>query len=148
MGPTPAPSPMPSPSPSPNSSAGPSDAFLSTWFFTVGRNIDPQGTITLDTSANNGAGNLEATMSANNSAFMVQFCPYPQGFANCTTVASVTTSASAFVNINFTFPEKGTFSGAFQIVDGNGTQSEITATCTIGTSFKSALLPAATITGG
>src|SRR5258708_12398419 len=140
MGPTPAPSPMPSPSPSPSPSAATSDAFLSTWFFTVGRNIDPQGTITLDTSANNGSGNLEATMSANNSAFMVQFCPYPQGFANCTTVASVTTNANAFVSTSFTFPVKGTFSGAFQVVDANGTHTESTPTASTATTFKSALL--------
>jgi len=139
---------MLSPTPSPSAPAGSSDAFLSTWFFTVGRNIDPQGTITLDTSANNGDGKLQATMAANNSAFMVQFCPYPQGFANCITVASVTTDANAFASTSFTFPVKGTFSGAFQVADTTGSQSEISSTGSAGTSFKSALLPAATITGG
>ena len=44
----------PSPSPTP---AAASDAFLASWFFTVGRNSAPVGTITLDTTANNGAGN-------------------------------------------------------------------------------------------
>jgi hypothetical protein len=125
-----------------------SDAFLSTWFFTVGRNPAPEGTITLDTTANNGAGNFQAHTAATNSTFILQFCPYPQGFMNCINVTPITTGTTDFANVNFTFPVKGTFSGAFQMVDANGTQSEATATSATGVSFKSALLPAATVTGG
>jgi hypothetical protein len=149
--PTPMPTPMPSPSPVPSPSPTPaaaSDAYLSTWFFTVGRNPQPQGTISVDTSTNNGAGNIHATMPANNSTFVLQFCPYPQGFSNCMNVASITTGASATVNMNFTFPVKGTFSGAFQILDAGGSQAEATGTGSTGINFKSALLPAATVTGG
>jgi hypothetical protein len=145
--PSPVPTPSPAPSPSPTPSAA-SDAFLSTWFFTVGRNPAPQGTITVDTTANNGTGNFQAHASANNSTFILQFCPYPQGFTNCTSVTTITTGATDFANVNFTFPLKGTFSGAFQMVDANGTQSEVTATSSTGINFKSALLPAATVTGG
>lgn len=146
--PTPMPSPTPSPAPSPSPTpAAASDAFLSTWFFTVGRNPAPEGNITVDTTANNGAGNVQANMAANNSTFILQFCPYPQGFMNCVNVTPITTGATAFANVNFTFPMKGTFSGAFQMVD-NGTQNEATATAATGISFKSALLPAATVTGG
>lgn len=150
--PTPAPSPTatptPSPVPSPSPTPAPSDAFLSTWFFTVGRNPQPEGTITVDTTANNGAGNINAVMPANNSTFILQLCPYPQDFSNCMNVTSITTGASAAVNTNFTFPVKGTFSGIFQIVDTNGNQDEVTTTASTGTNFKSALLPAATVTGG
>jgi hypothetical protein len=144
--PMPSPSPSPAPSPSPTPAAAP-DAFLSTWFFTVGRIPAPEGNITVDTTANNGAGNVQANMSATNSTFILQFCPYPQGFMNCTNVIPITSGATGFVNVNFTFPLKGTFSGAFQIVDANGTQSEATATASTGINFKSALLPAATVTG-
>lgn len=151
--PSPSPSPAPSPSPTPAPSPSPtpiaaSDAFLSTWFFDVGRNPQPQGNITLDTTANNGAGNVQANMPANNSTFILQFCPYPQNDANCINVTPITTGATAFVNMNFTFPVKGTFSGGFQIVDATGTQVESTATASTGINFKSALLPAATVTGG
>jgi hypothetical protein len=121
---------------------------LSTWFFTVGRNPAPEGTITIDTTANNGAGNINAVLPANNSTFILQFCPYPQGFSNCMNVTSITTGASAAVNMNFTFPVKGTFSGTFQIVDAGGSQAEATSTGSTGVNFKSALLPAATVTGG
>jgi hypothetical protein len=143
--PVPSPTPLPSPSPTP---AATSDAFLSTWFFTVGRNPAPQGNITVDTAANDGTGNVQANMAANNSTFILQFCPYPQGFTNCVNVTPITTGATNFANVNFTFPMKGTFSGAFQMVDANGNQSEATATGSTGISFKSALLPAASVTGG
>jgi hypothetical protein len=145
--PSPSPSPLPSPNPTPTPAAA-SDTFLSTWFFTVGRNPAPQGTITIDTTANNGAGNVQAVVAANNSTFILQFCPYPQGFSNCMNVTSVASDAHGAVNANFTFPAKGTFSGAFQMVDANGTQSEAAGNGSTGVSFKSALLPAASVTGG
>jgi hypothetical protein len=145
--PSPVPSPTPVPSPSPTTTAA-SDAFLSTWFFTVGRNPAPEGTITVDTTANNGAGNFQAHTAANNSTFILQFCPYPQGFMNCINVTPITTGTTDFANVNFTFPVKGTFSGAFQVVDANGTQSEAAGNGSTGISFKSALLPAASVTGG
>jgi hypothetical protein len=78
----------------------------------------------------------------------LQFCPYPQGFSNCTNITSLTSNSMGAVNANFTFPVKGTFSGAFQIVDASGTQGESTSTASTGINFKSALLPAATVTGG
>jgi len=151
MQPTPTPTPMPSPSPAPSPSPTPaavSDVFLSTWFFTVGRNPAPQGTITLDSTANNGSGSMQAVVASNNSTFILQFCPYPQGFSNCMNVTSVTSNAQGAVNTNFMFPAKGTFSGAFQIVDANGVQSQAAGNGSAGVSFKSALLPAATVTGG
>jgi len=125
--PTPIPTPMPSPSPAPSPSPTPaaaSDTFLSTWFFTVGRNPAPVGTITLDSATNNGAGSMQAFVASNNSTFILQFCPYPQNFSNCMNVTSITSNAQAAVNTNFMFPAKGTFSGAFQIVDANGVQSQ------------------------
>jgi len=51
-------------------------------------------------------------------------------------------------NFGFIFPFKGTFSGVFQIDDSSGNQVAATATASTGVNFKSALLPAATVTGG
>jgi hypothetical protein len=114
----------------------------------VGRNSAPQGTITVDTNANHGSGSLQAFAESVNSTFTLQFCPYPQGFSNCTNVTTFHSDASGFGNVNFTFPMKGTFSGAFLILDSNGNQTEAASTGNSGLSFKSALLPAAAITGG
>jgi hypothetical protein len=87
-------------------------------------------------------------MTTNNTTFTLQFCPYPQGLSNCTNITSFNPGASFVANVNFTFPMKGTFSGGFQIVDSTGTAIESAGNDTSGLSFKSALLPAATITGG
>jgi hypothetical protein len=145
--PTPAPSPSPTPSPTPTPAA--SDAFLTTMFREAGRNPDPVGTVTLDLASTNGAGNIQLTnIGENNTTQILQFCPYPEGFSNCINVTQLTTDAGGNANVNFTFPQKGTFSGGFQLVELNGAQFGATATGSSGVSFKSALLPAATVTGG
>ena len=51
----------------------------------------------MDTTANNGADNFQAHTAANNSTFILQFCPYPQGFTNCTNVTPIATGATDFV---------------------------------------------------
>lgn len=112
--------------------------------------MSPQGTITLDTTANNGDGNVQTNVSTNNATFTLQFCPFPQtqNSPNCTSVATLTDGATEFVDVNFTFPMKGTFAGTFQIVDSTGNLIESASAGITGMSYKSALLPAATITGG
>jgi len=116
----------------------------------IARNPGPAGTITLDTTANNGAVNTQVSglPGGGNSNFVLQFCPYPQNFSNCTNVTSFMTDANNTGNVNVTFPMKGTFSGAFQIIDTTGFGDQVSGTGTTGINFKSALLPAATITGG
>lgn len=152
--PTPAPSPTPTPEPSPVPSPTPtpaaSDVFLATWFFiTPGKNAPPPaGTITLDTTTNNGIGSSQLQGLDANSTLFLQFCPYPQGFDGCSTVTSFTSNSSGAANFGFIFPFKGTFSGVFRLTDASGTPSAVTATSSTGISFKSALLPAATVTGG
>jgi hypothetical protein len=148
--PTPSPSPAPSPAPSPTPTPAASDAFLSTWFInTPSRNVPPPvGTITLDTTANNGAGNSQLNSLPPSSTLFLQFCPYPQAFTGCSTVISFTSDATGAANFGFVFPFKGTFSGVFQIDDSSGNQVAATATDSTGVNFKSALLPAATVTGG
>ncbi len=144
--PTPTPTPTPSPSPSPQAA---SDSFLSTMFLENGRSPSPVGPITFDTSANNGAGNLQFMgIGETNTTLILQFCPYPQGFNGCFNITSLTTDSSGNANVNLTFPQKGTFSGSFQLLQINTAQLAATATGSSGTSFRSALLPAGTVTGG
>lgn len=157
MQPTPTPTPMPSPSPVPSPTPVPSpsptpaaaDVFLASWLNGIGRSPGPVGTIIVDSTANNGAGStqINGLPGGGNSTFVLQFCPYPS-FSNCTNITSFTTDASNTANVNFTFPLKGTFSGAFTIIDASGFPDQSTGTGTAGISFKSALLPASTITGG
>lgn len=78
----------------------------------------------------------------------LQFCPYPQAFTGCSTVTSFTSDATGAANFGFIFPFKGAFSGVFQINDSSANQVATTATASSGANFKSALLPAATVTGG
>jgi hypothetical protein len=158
MQPTPTPTPMPSPSPVPSPTPGPSpsptpaaaDVFLASWLNNISRNPGPVGIITVDSTANTGAGStqINGLPGGGNSNFVLQFCPYPQNFSNCTNITSFTTDASNTPNVNFTFPLKGTFSGAFIIIDASGFPDQVTGTGTAGINFKSALLPASTITGG
>jgi hypothetical protein len=112
--------------------------------------VSPQGTITVDTTANNGAGNLQAFVESSNSTFTLQFCPFPQSqnSSNCTNVTTFSSDAHNFANVNFTFPMKGTFAGIFLIIDSAGNQTEAASAGVTGMSYKSALLPAASITGG
>jgi hypothetical protein len=124
--------------------------FLASWINGISRSPGPFGTITVDSTANNGAGSTQVNglPGGGNSTFVLQFCPYPQNFSNCINITSFTTNASNTANVNFTFPMKGTFSGAFTIVDASGFPDQSTGTGAAGVSFKSALLPASTITGG
>lgn len=154
MRPTPTPTPMPSPSPSPVPSPSPApataDMFLASWINAISRDPGPDGTITVDFTANNGAGStqINGLPGGGNSNFVLQFCPYPQNFSNCTNITPFMTDANNTANVNFTFPLKGTFSGAFAIIDTSGFQDQASGTGKAGINFKSALLPAATITGG
>jgi hypothetical protein len=144
MRPTPTPTPMPSPSPAPSPSPTPvqPDAFLASWLNNIGRNIGPVGTITLDTTANNGAGSTN--LGGGTATFVLQFCPYPQGA--CTNITALNNNSTT---TNFTFPMKGTFSGDFQIIDTTGFPVEVTGIgFSSGIQSNFALLPAATITGG
>ena len=144
--PTPMPTPMPSPAPSPSPTPAMPDAFLASWLNNVGRNLGPLGTITLDTTANNGAGSTQSTgqPGGGTATFILQFCPYPQGA--CTNITALNNNSNS---TNFTFPMKGTFSGDFQIIDTTGFPVEVTGIgFSSGIQSNFALLPAATITSG
>jgi hypothetical protein len=118
-------------------------------FLGNGRTPSPVGPITIDISANDGSGNLHFTgIGENNTMLVLQFCPYPQAFNGCFNVTSLTTDATGGANVNFMFPQKGAYSGVFQLLQTNGAQLAVTATASSGINFRSALLPAATITGG
>lgn len=117
-------------------------------FLEEGRIPSNIGPLTIDTSANNGAANLHITgIGATNTMLILQFCPYPQAFNGCFNVTSFTTDAAGNANVNFFFPQKGTYSGIFQLLQTNTAQLGATATGDTGLNFRSALLPAATVTG-
>ena len=114
----------------------------------MGKNPVSQGQISVDSLGNNGAGTLQLNNVGVNTSLILQFCPYPQSFANCINVAALTTDANGNAKINFQFPQKGAFAGEFQLVGLSGTQFAAAGTGTTGPNFRSALLPAGTITGG
>ncbi len=148
---TPAPnSPSPSsPAPSsPTPSTAP-DTYVAQLFESVGKNPQTIGQITLDATASNGAGTIQmpASTASTSLQLQLQFCPYPFGFSNCINVTNFATQSDGSANVNFTFPQKGTFSGVFQLLY-NGTQFAATGPDSSGTSLQTALLPAGTITGG
>jgi hypothetical protein len=146
--PTPMPSPAPSPSPIPSPTPSTPDSYLAQIFLSVGKNPVSQGQITVDTAANNGAGNLQLNNVGAHLNLILQLCPYPQAFANCINVTSLATDAMGNANVNFQFPQKGAFSGEFQLVDMTGNQFAAAGAGATGVNFHSALLPAGTITGG
>jgi len=148
---SPTPTPVASPTPTPTPAASP-DAYLATIFLQQGQTPSKIGLIFVDTGANNGASHVQFTgIGETNTSLILQFCPYPQAnpaILNCSNILSLTTDASGSAAAGFTFPGRGTFSGQFQIVQTNGAQLAVTGTDTVGGSFHSALLPAATVTGG
>ncbi len=156
--PTPTPTPVASPTPTPGAPtptptpAASPDAYLATIFLQQGQTPSKIGLIFVDTGFNNGTSHVQFTgIGEPNTSLILQFCPYPQAnpaVLNCSNVLALTTDANGSVNEGFTFPGKGTFSGQFQIVQTNGAQLAVTGTDTAGGSFHSALLPAATVTGG
>ena len=145
--PTPTPAPTPSPMPTPGGSAGP-DSFLAQIFVSVGKTPTSQGHITIDTAANSGMGSVQLNAAGANNSLILQFCPFPQSFNNCMNITSFTTDANGNANMSFMFPQKGTFSGLFQLVGMSGVQFAASGSGGTGMNFQSALLPAATITGG
>jgi hypothetical protein len=118
---------------------------------TAGRLIPPpNGEITLDTVANNGAGNVLTPIGAglNTTAFL-QFCSFfIDDSSGCINVASFIPSATG-INMDFVFPQHGTFTGFFQLADANGQfavsllQGPANAP---GVPYRSALLPAGSLT--
>jgi hypothetical protein len=143
----PTPTPAPAPTPTPASS---SDSYLAAITLTIGKNPTNHGQVTIDTTANNGAGSVQLS-NVGFTNVQLQFCPKGVNSA-CTNVgAPFSTDASNNANVNFTFPEKGTFSGVWQIVSSGCTNGCQQAASTIGDSgvgFMSAELPAGSISGG
>ena len=139
-------SPPTTPTPAPSSA---SDSYLATMTLTIGKNPTNHGQVTIDTSANNGAGILQL----NNVGFTnveLQFCPQGVNSA-CNNIAPFSSDAGGNATVNFTFPEKGTFAGVWQVVNSGCSSGCQDAASTIGDSgvgFRSAVLPAGSITGG
>ena len=132
--------------PAPNGSTTAPDAYQAGIENTIGKNITSMGQITVDTSANNGAGTLQVQVGTSQSTtFILQFCPYPQAFNGCLNVQSFNGSGMVMTSVNFQFPAKGTFAGEFQIM-ANGAQQFVGDLGLSGS--HAALLPARGVTGG
>jgi len=152
--PTPSATPSASPSFAPPTTPDNYSAYL---LSAVGRNnfIQNFGKVTVDTASNNGVGILQVQPgTATATPFTLLFCPYPTNYQNipfqyqnCSAVTTFTSTAQA-QTVNFTMP-KGTYSGAFLLI-GNGVEfaSAGMSTSTAGTGLQSAILPAASVSGG
>jgi hypothetical protein len=148
--PAPSPSPSPAPSPTPTSPAGP-DSFQINLQPVVGRINLPNGQVTLDTVANDGAGKLNVPQIVTNpqESIILQFCSFPTNLnlTGCMNIVSFTQTGNP---VSFDFPQKGTFTGLFQVVDSSGNQLETSLvqgpSAAPGVPYRSALLPAGSLT--
>ncbi len=124
-------------------------ASLSTMFVLPGRVPSPFGPIVVNTTTNDGSGSMQlSNLGVINTSLVLQFCPYPRDISGCISITSFATDANGKANINFTFPQKGNYTGSFVLIDAIQPVLAGTGTGSAGISFQSALLPAATITGG
>ena len=131
----------------PSAPSGP-DTYLAQIFQVAERFPNSEGQLTLNNKANDGSGVLQFSHASTNTGNLVlRFCQYAFNPPNCFNITSLATDANGNGTVNFTFPRKGTVSGAFQITL-NGDQWGYAATGTSGKNFQSALLPASSITGG
>jgi hypothetical protein len=125
--------------------------FLATMYVLPGREPREIAPITISKSKDS-LGHLQFTLGElGNLNLLLEFCSYPDGFDNCITLTSFTPDADGSADVNFTFPQKGTYAGTFSIWDTTfGVVDLIAASSTgsNGTSFFSDMLPAATITSG
>jgi hypothetical protein len=113
--------------------------------------LGPFGTISIDMSANNGAGSIVGQSPDLGVTQRLQFCPYLGANQNCFDLVSFTPDNQGKVNASFTFPRMGTWAGTFLIIDPQGLKRGFSSegrNSGSGTSFKATLLPASTITGG
>jgi hypothetical protein len=106
-------------------------------------NLAPQGTITVDATANDGRGRLQIGGGEPNSLYDLRFCPnaFPAP-PNCSDVTSYTTDGNGAATVNFQMTQPGPLSGIF-VVFKNGTAVYGAGPDTLdsGVSFQAALLP-------
>lgn len=141
-GPTPTPTPMPGATPTPTPAA-PADTYVAT-MFGIGKTVASVGQVMVDTAADNGAGNIRLNGAGLTATQTLQFCPAGGSFNNC---FGIPTTAGTGVT-NFQFPNHGAFAGVFAVLD-MGQQVAVGGFGNIaGVNFQSAVLQAASITGG
>jgi hypothetical protein len=149
---SPTPTPVASPTPTPVASPTPTaDALVAAMVEEEGRFAVQVGTLTLDTTANNGAGTLAMTGSTEiSTAVVLQFCQFPVSTTapSCLNLASFTTDAKGAGTVNFTFPQPGTFAGLFQLSDALSGAFAASGPAIATNAFNSPLLPAGTVTSG
>jgi len=130
----------PSPTPTPVATV---DTYLAS-MIGIGKTVASIGQVTLDTAADNGAGSIRLSGAALTASQALQFCPAGGSFNNCFNVPTTAGSGAT----NFQFPNKGAFAGVFAVLD-MGQQIAVGGSGDIaGVNFQSALLQAASISGG
>jgi hypothetical protein len=150
-------------SPNPGTSAA-ADSFMAT-IFTINPDgstpspiPSPLGSVTVDATANDGRGNLQASGGAANSNYELDFCGTgPTTTANCVRITTYTTDTSGNAQVNFQVPASasaslgstsGIFSGALIVFkDGVARFGSGEHTGAAGTSFRAVLLPSAGTSG-
>jgi hypothetical protein len=146
--PTPAPAPSPSPSPQPSTSP---DKFLASLYpFDVPGPTTPEGTVTLNSSSNNGSGTLtlvSALTGTTNGTSALKFCPLNN--SACTSLTTITSSYVSNTPQAFQFPSKGVFAGNFWLqTDQNIVILYAGVSQGTGNVLDQPLYPASMITGG
>jgi hypothetical protein len=110
-------------------------------------NLSPQGTITVDTAANDGRGTLQIGGGAPNSPYDLRFCAngdfsFTTPPPNCSEVANYTTDGNGAATVHFQMTPPGAFSGVFVIFkNGTAVYGAGPDTLNSGVSFQAALLP-------
>ncbi len=127
----------------------------------MGRNdfVVNSGTVTVDTTSNGGAGTLKLQLGSpvppSGTPLTLLFCPYPTNYQNiafnyqnCQVLLNFSSSAQSTYSESFSMP-KGTWAGVFQVIE-NGVVFATggMSTTSPGAGFQSAMLPAASVTGG
>jgi hypothetical protein len=139
----------PTATPSPTPLPGGSDSLQLNMQQVAGRLNLPNGQITLDTVTNNGAGKL--IVPNQSGTLVLQFCSFPSNLdlTGCLNIASFAQTSNP-VNLDFVFPQKGTFAGWFQVLDNSGGQLYVSLIqgpiADPGVPYRSTLLPAASLT--
>ncbi len=127
----------------------------STFFVSIGGSpipstgMVPSGQLSI---ASNGNSTLSVTNLIASASYILEFCRFPLGDAtNCPTVASFhNNSSGAISNFSFNYPNKGTFMGAFSIVNTKtNTADAISAweQTVPNATFQALLVPAGQVNG-
>ncbi len=125
------------------------DNFFAVMYQFAGRYTIDSGSVSVDATANNGAGTLQFDGGVANVEYQLQFCGWGSHFSSCTNLTAFTPTANAQPeSVTFTMP-KGNWSGFFQVWTASvGSYANDDIGQRSGLNFSAAMLPASSISGG